>query len=333
MACATAQQLTQTVAHAVAQQDGDLLAAAVRLDLGNTSLLTQLATGSLNLEALCGTALSEPYDEMLLEHMHFLRATHAAQPLEAYSHCERATACFHAVFEKDTAWSLPALHALHLNLRLAAARADRELVSRGEKEGKLQEAARILQRAFQTTVTDRSPLEVRRRRRCSALRAVCRDEPCRVFPCRGDAARDPTAETLERGWRRREQASKKWGALGVINTLFKIYFQIQNLRLCQNLIRAVEGPAFPKALDGQAPRPLSPSHPPRIRPGPHIAHGRVISPHPRSPQVVAGRSFPKAQLVTYKYFLGRLSLLNSQAKHLWHAPPPAPTKSDTARVL
>ena len=48
---------------------------------------------------------------------------------------------------------------------------------------------------------------------------------------------------------------------------------------------------------------------------------------------MAGRSFPKAQLVTYKYFLGRLSLLNSQAKPLWHAPPPAPPKSDTARVL
>ena len=37
----------------------------------------------------------------------------------------------------------------------------------------------------------------------------------------------------------------------VINNLFKIYFQLNNLRLCQNLIRAVEGPGFPKALDGE----------------------------------------------------------------------------------
>jgi len=44
--------------------------------------------------------------------------------------------------------------------------------------------------------------------------------------------------------------SKKWGALGVINALFKVYFNINNLRLCQNLIRAVEGPAFPAGLDG-----------------------------------------------------------------------------------
>ena len=73
--------------------------------------------------------------------------------------------------------------------------------------------------------------------------------------------------------------SKKWGTLNVINNLFKIYFELNNLRLCQNLIRAVEGPGFPKALDGQT---------------------------------VEGRSFTVAQLVTYKYFVGRLSMLNSQ---------------------
>ena len=75
------------------------------------------------------------------------------------------------------------------------------------------------------------------------------------------------------------ESSKKWGALHVINNLFKIYFQLNNLRLCQNLIRAVEGPGFPKGLDGQ---------------------------------VISGRNFPMAQLVTYHYFVGRLSLLNSQ---------------------
>ena len=73
--------------------------------------------------------------------------------------------------------------------------------------------------------------------------------------------------------------SKKWGALHVINNLFKIYFELNNLRLCQNLIRAVEGQGFPKALECQ---------------------------------VISGRHFPIAQLVTYHYFVGRLSLLNSQ---------------------
>jgi len=137
------------------------------------------------------------------------------------------------VFEKDTSWSLPALHTLDLALRRAAMRADEQLKEQGKKPEKLAEAAGLLQKSFRIVVTDRAPIE----------------------------------------------SSKKWGALHVINNLFKIYFQLNNLRLCQNLIRAVEGPGFPKGLDGQ---------------------------------VISGRNFPMAQLVTYHYFVGRLSLLNSQ---------------------
>eukprot|EP00741_Cyanophora_paradoxa_P010679 tig00020538_g10321.t1 len=39
--------------------------------------------------------------------------------------------------------------------------------------------------------------------------------------------------------------SKKWGALTVINALFKIYFKLNTLRLCKNVIRAVDSPGFP----------------------------------------------------------------------------------------
>jgi hypothetical protein len=40
--------------------------------------------------------------------------------------------------------------------------------------------------------------------------------------------------------------SKKWGALSIINNLFKIYFLLNNLRLCKNLIAYVKGPGFPE---------------------------------------------------------------------------------------
>jgi len=233
MSLGTAQQITQAVAQAIRNRDGQRLAAALQLDMGNTSLMTQLGSQSVQLEQLCGTALEEPYDEMLLEHFHFLRAVHRDDQVQAFAHQERACTCFQSVFEKDTAWSLPVLHVLDLDLRRAAQRADAQLASRGEKRCKLEEAARTLQKSFQYTVTDRTEL----------------------------------------------RESKKWGTLNVINNLFKIYFELNNLRLCQNLIRAVEGPGFPKALDGQT---------------------------------VEGRSFTVAQLVTYKYFVGRLSMLNSQ---------------------
>ncbi|CEG45104.1 pci domain-containing protein 2 [Plasmopara halstedii] len=40
--------------------------------------------------------------------------------------------------------------------------------------------------------------------------------------------------------------NKKIGALFIVNQLFKIYFKLNMIHLCRNLIRAVEGPAFPK---------------------------------------------------------------------------------------
>ncbi|KAL1522651.1 hypothetical protein AB1Y20_017629 [Prymnesium parvum] len=230
----TCQAVAQAVAHAIASQDGELLASALTMDLGNSPLLEQLRQISeRTLEQLCARAVDEPYDEMLLEHFRYLQHTHAGEFQEAYANQERACMAFQKVFEKDSAWSMPALHVLNLDLRRAAQKADGQAKERGEKPNKLQEAARTLQKSFQITVTDRAPLE----------------------------------------------SSKKWGALHVINNLFKVYFQLNNLRLCQNLIRAVEGPGFPKALDGQS---------------------------------LDGRSFPVSQLVSYKYFVGRLSLLNSQ---------------------
>ncbi|KAL6042256.1 PCI domain-containing protein 2 [Balamuthia mandrillaris] len=67
--------------------------------------------------------------------------------------------------------------------------------------------------------------------------------------------------------------SKKWGSLCIINNLFKIYFGLNNLRLCKNLIAYVTGPGFP---------PLE--------------------------------KFPKADSVTYNYFVGRLSMFHGDYK-------------------
>eukprot|EP00013_Stygamoeba_regulata_P005178 CAMPEP_0177640458 /NCGR_PEP_ID=MMETSP0447-20121125/6553_1 /TAXON_ID=0 /ORGANISM="Stygamoeba regulata, Strain BSH-02190019" /LENGTH=379 /DNA_ID=CAMNT_0019142529 /DNA_START=44 /DNA_END=1184 /DNA_ORIENTATION=- len=39
--------------------------------------------------------------------------------------------------------------------------------------------------------------------------------------------------------------SKKWGTLSVINNLFRIHFKLNNVRLCKNLIRSVDGHGFP----------------------------------------------------------------------------------------
>ena len=170
----TAQQVVQEVAKAINNQNGSLLAVALQLDLGNTALLTQLATMQPHaLEQLCARPLQEPYDEMMMEHFRYLQAVRAGDNADAYTHQERACSCFQSVFDKDTSWSLPALHVLNLNLRRAAQKADAQAKDRGEKPNRLQEAARILQKSFQITVTDRAPVETSKKWGALHVWAVC----------------------------------------------------------------------------------------------------------------------------------------------------------------
>lgn len=68
--------------------------------------------------------------------------------------------------------------------------------------------------------------------------------------------------------------SRRIGTLGVINQLLKVYFKLNNLRLCGNIIRAVDAPNFP---DFES-------------------------------------TFPIADRVTYKYFVGRLHLYEERVK-------------------
>ncbi len=68
--------------------------------------------------------------------------------------------------------------------------------------------------------------------------------------------------------------SRRVGTLGVINQLLKVYFKLNNLRLCGNIIRAVDAPNFP---DFES-------------------------------------TFPIADRVTYKYFVGRLHLYEERIK-------------------
>ena len=39
--------------------------------------------------------------------------------------------------------------------------------------------------------------------------------------------------------------SKKWGAVHIVDSLFKVYFRLRQLRLCSNLIRTVQNANLP----------------------------------------------------------------------------------------
>lgn len=94
----------------------------------------------------------------------------------------------------ESAWCVPALIALCVDLRVVGEEADRQLIAAKQKPRKLEEAERVLKKGFTMTNNDR--------------------------------------RTLDEG-------SKKIGTLGIVNQLLKIYFKLNNLRLCGNLTKSV----------------------------------------------------------------------------------------------
>lgn len=152
----------------------------------------------------CPSARPAPWaslPEMVARRHKAAAAVAAHNWVEAYSHAQDClTGYLASVLANDDGWSLPVLYGLCGDLREVAFQADAQLVFEGRKAVKMDEAARILQKAFTATSSDQ-----------------------------------------EKG-----PKSKRVGTLECVNQLFRVYFQINALRLCTNLMRVVSAP---NALD------------------------------------------------------------------------------------
>lgn len=149
--------------------------------------------------------------------------------------CYESQAALHAaftyVFGSSTGNRLvPALHTVCRNTHRIAIAAD-QASSNPSDQSKLENAVTLLQESFSRTFNDRKEF-------------------------RPDAPYD-------------EEGSKKAGVLFIVNQLFSIYFRLNTLRLCKNLLRPVET----KKLNEQG---------------------------------------TMGQMVTYRYYVGRLNLFEDQ---------------------
>ena len=121
--------------------------------------------------------------------------------IESYESQAALHSAFNQVFASSVGNTLvPALHAVSKSTHRAAVSADEEAASRDH--AKLHNAATLLQESFSRTYNDRKEF-------------------------RPDAPFD-------------EEGSKKAGVLGIVNELFSIYFRLNTLRLCKNLVKPVE---------------------------------------------------------------------------------------------
>jgi hypothetical protein len=149
---------------------------------------------------------------------------------KCYDHQAALHTAFNHVFAASPGSTLvPALQAVCKSTHRAALAADREEKSLENK--RLQNAVTLLQESFSRTFNDR--------------------------------------KELRPGFAYDEEGSKKAGVLAIVNELFAIYFRLNTLRLCKNLVRPVET----RKLHEQG---------------------------------------TMGQMVTYRYFTGRLALFEDQ---------------------
>ncbi|XP_019860303.1 PREDICTED: PCI domain-containing protein 2-like [Amphimedon queenslandica] len=154
-------------------------------------------------ESACQVILDSPYDEMLAAH---IRCVHSL----TNGHFDEAFACQTLVVQsfckgfqaqKEENWGLPVLQQVVLDLRRIALKAESVAKERvGVVKGKKE--GEILERAAEQIM--------------SCFRVCVSD----------------SRTSLDN--------TKRWGTLGIVNQLFKIYFKLNKLPLCKPLIRAID---------------------------------------------------------------------------------------------
>lgn len=127
-------------------------------------------------------------------------------------------------------WLIPALHVVCRNTHRAAVLADEALsVNSGKRNdhAKLQNAVTLLQASYSKTLNDRVELKVS----IMLIKFNMSRHYTSTLHCAYLARFPQPSEPLS------EEGSKKVGVLYIVNQLFSMYFQLNTLRLCKNLLK------------------------------------------------------------------------------------------------
>ncbi|KAN0041256.1 hypothetical protein ACTFIV_003793 [Dictyostelium citrinum] len=186
-----------------------------------------------DIDTLCANKIQHNYNEIVAYRLRSISSLLDSKYYDAFRYLIEAINSFVKVFEL---WSQNILWRLSLDLRLMAELAALNVGSTNDSSNSNNNTIDYFEEASRTLLSK----------------------------CFQAANADRTANLAE---------SKKNAALGVVNQLFQIYFKINNLKLCKNLIKTMESPGFP-ALE----------------------------------------SYPLNQVITYRFFNGRLSVFNGQYK-------------------
>ncbi|RUS26374.1 hypothetical protein BC938DRAFT_470855 [Jimgerdemannia flammicorona] len=109
-----------------------------------------------DLERECRDKIDQQlWDDITLLHIRVLISRGLNDYPSAYTEQAALVQSFLRTFPTLTRWSLPILYTIHNDLWLLANEADEQLKIKGEKGGKLEDAARNINKAFTACITDR----------------------------------------------------------------------------------------------------------------------------------------------------------------------------------
>ncbi|KAF9159806.1 COP9 signalosome (CSN) subunit [Actinomortierella ambigua] len=107
--------------------------------------------------------LGQTWGEVAASVVKVSRAVKENKWVVAYNHQAAAVNAFLRDFSSQSDWALDPLFTLCRDLRSTADEADKELVAGGDKPLKLEDCARILNKAFTACITDRAPMRESRK--------------------------------------------------------------------------------------------------------------------------------------------------------------------------
>ncbi|KAI9204767.1 uncharacterized protein BJ171DRAFT_503548 [Polychytrium aggregatum] len=128
------------------------------------SLVLEVSSvNSQDLEQDVYSALDEQWAEICLMHIKVIAQCQLNRIIDAAADQNTLAQTFHQIFTTQTRWCLPIFYAIAKDLRDLSIQADLLLSQQGMKVGRVEEAARTLNRGFSLCITDRSGYEATRK--------------------------------------------------------------------------------------------------------------------------------------------------------------------------
>ncbi|KAJ3295694.1 COP9 signalosome (CSN) subunit [Borealophlyctis nickersoniae] len=144
------------VSNAIDSENGEKLAAALRLDDDHVYKLADALGKVHNLPSVVGNRLNTPWSDIVAAHLRVVKEGILEESEEQVASLQNALAqTFHDAFTGMMRWTLPVLYTIDTDLRRRCIKADNVRLAKGDKARWREEAVRGISKAFAACCTDR----------------------------------------------------------------------------------------------------------------------------------------------------------------------------------